>query len=135
MKNARGKHVALGSVIAGAVVLAVLLVVLLARGDLSAWFAGQDGHPPLPRAPGAQKVVVAPGTIQLREFAGFLQDYTGLQVLLDSEVSRAPIHVATAVENADAEMVRSLLEANEYSVYQDKLPDGRQILRIQKRAR
>lgn len=135
MEHGRGKHVALGSVIAGAVVLAVLLVVLLARGDLSTWFAGEARQQPLPRAPGAQKVVVAPGTIQLREFAGFLQDYTGLPVVLGSDISQEPVHVATRMENADGEMVRALLEATGYSVSRDTLPDGKQILRIQKEER
>ena len=66
----------------------------------------------------------------MSEFAEFLESFTGLNVMVDSDVSDRQVVVAANVENADAEVARALIESSGCVVAREKLPNGVEVVRI-----
>ncbi|MBN1444285.1 MAG: hypothetical protein JXA90_16350 [Planctomycetes bacterium] len=129
--RSRGWRVAIIAAILGT---AVLIAFLWAYREpiLDRLWPGQER--PLPQAPGSAgaKVTITSGSIG--EFASFLQDSTGLPAMVDGEVAGRAIEVSTTIEDADAELVRALLESKGLEVCRERLPGGREILRIRGRS-
>ncbi len=131
----KGRKVALCTAVLGLIVLGVAL--LSARDHVASFVQRSFGARGTLRPHGGfkgERVDIAPGTIEVDEFFRFLGDYTGLPVIYDSSnrrIANAKIQVAAPMEDADAEVVRALLEANGLRVTVDDLPGGKQVLRIE----
>jgi hypothetical protein len=137
MQPRKGRVIALS---AGTVLLLVLgAAVFFLREDLAdylhGWRRGAASRPL--REVGeltGQKVDIAAGEIQMPQFLRFLSDYTGLPVIFDSKdkrISEGKILVAAPVRDADAELVKAILETNGYRVLVETLPGGKEVLRIE----
>ena len=127
MTEHKGKRVA-----AGALGVVVIVALALIYPQSSPGPAPDLSGEPLPRPLSytGQRVDIAQGSIALSEFADFLESFTGLNVIADSDVSDRQIVVASNVENADAEVARALIESSGCVVEREKLPNGVEILRI-----
>ena len=86
----------------------------------------------LPRSPSysGQRTDIVSGSIGINEFSRFLADWTGLSVLVDSGISQKQIVVSSNIVNADAEIIRAILVSNGCVVQREKLPNGREVLRV-----
>ncbi|MCZ6794018.1 MAG: hypothetical protein O7J95_10440 [Planctomycetota bacterium] len=92
----------------------------------------------LPRSAAFQnKVEILDGEIPVPEFLRFLSDYTGLPVVVDrselaadGRTTRSVIRVVASIHDADAEVVKAILEADGWRVRTRTLPNGRQILAV-----
>ncbi len=136
MNDRKGKRVALLSVIVGVLVIVVLPLVfrdsltkLLSSSEENSSLTSQDQ---LPRSPSysGQRVDIASGSIGINEFSRFLADWTGLSALVDSGISQKQIVVSSNIVNADADIIRAILVSNGCVAQREKLPNGRQVLRI-----
>lgn len=112
-------------------VLVIAVVALLFRDSLLSLLP-ERSREPLPRSPNApgQRVDIVKGSIRVDEFAGFLESWTGLTVVVDSDVASNSVVVAADLEDVDAEIVRTLLESNGCVVKRETLSGGREILRV-----
>ncbi len=133
MNATRGKRVALLSVIVG--VLVIVAVPLAFRDSLAELLSSSEEKSSLdqlPRSPSysGQRIDIASGSIGINEFSRFLADWTALSVLVDSGVSQKQIVVSSNIVNADAEIIRAILVSNGCVVQREKLPNGREVLRV-----
>ena len=128
MNERKGKRVA--AVAAGALgVVVIVALTLIYRESIPG--APDRSREPLPRPLSYNgRVDIAQGSIAVSEFADFLESFTGLNVIADSDVSNRQVLVASNVENADAEVARALIESSGCVVEREKLPNGVEILRI-----
>ncbi len=133
MNAIKGKRVALLSVIVGVlVIVAVLLVFRDSLAELLSSSEEKSSLDQLPRSPSysGQRTDIVSGSIAINEFSRFLADWTGLSVLVDSGISQKQIVVSSNIVNADAEIVRAILLSNGCVVQREKLPNGREVLRV-----
>jgi type II secretion system protein D len=88
----------------------------------------------LPLSPAFQgeRVRIIEGEIPVTEYLRFLADYTGLPVLVDTSQANnglnTNISLVAPIENADAETVKGILEANRWTITQRTLPNGQMVL-------
>ena len=79
-------------------------------------------------------VFISEGKVPIQALLEFLSDYTGLPVLHDSAdpaFETKEIRIVSAIREADAEMVKALLEVNGIRVFRAGLPGGKKILKAQ----
>jgi hypothetical protein len=134
-KPKKGKTVAIWSALIGALVVASTLILL--HDKISGLLGSGAGRiPVLPRSGpfAGEKVRIASGEVEVVEFVRFLSDYTGLPVIHDSSDKRileGKILVTAPMEDVDGEVVRALLEANGFDLRVDKLPNGKEVLKLE----
>lgn len=80
-------------------------------------------------------VAVAAGTeVPLFDFLRFLADYTGLPLLYDTADTQLPnrkINFIANTEGIDFELAKAMLETNKIRVFQEKLTDGREVIKVE----
>jgi hypothetical protein len=87
--------------------------------------------------PKLKKVFISQGSIRLADFARLLSDLTGFPLLLDSSdpgLAGREILIAADIPDADAEMVRAILEVNRVRNFEETLPSGKTVLRVESMA-
>lgn len=82
-----------------------------------------------------KRVDILEGEIPAVEFIRFLADYTGLPVIVESGGAQGtaltqPITIAAEIKNADAEIVKAILESNRWLVFQERLPSGKEYISV-----
>jgi len=92
--------------------------------------------PPIVPRPGrkAKVVYITEGSTRLVDFAHLLSDLTGLPLVLDSSdpgLAGREILIAADIAEADEEVVRAILEVNRIRTYEETLPGGKVILRVE----
>ncbi|MCZ6795986.1 MAG: hypothetical protein O7J95_20450 [Planctomycetota bacterium] len=99
--------------------------------------AGDDGRQFLPRSSAFRTTVdILDGQIPVKEFLRFLADYTGWPVIIEASPQQAggitqEITIAAPIEDADAEMVKAILEANRWLITKGSLPpDDKPVLYV-----
>lgn len=81
-------------------------------------------------------VSIDAGDIPVLELLRFLADYTGLPVLLDTSEridGGLKVAVAAPIAEADDEVVKAILEANQFRVEERELPGGQVVLGLSSR--
>ena len=103
------------------------------RGQLLDWY-----HQKLSRNEDlsgfGQKVTITEGKIPLADFLKFLSNYTGLPVIYDPKdpaILTKDIFIVADIHNADGMIVGEILKTNGYRVYRERLPDGKEVLKIE----
>jgi hypothetical protein len=91
--------------------------------------------PTVPRPGRKSKVVyITEGSTRLVDFARLLSDLTGLPLVLDSSdpsLAGREILIAADIAEADEEVVKAILEVNRIRTYEETLPGGKVILRVE----
>jgi len=115
------------------VALGALAVVLISGFFFVEKYVAQREEPrePLPTVAGFSRVYITTGEIPVREFANFLQDATGLSVVVSEELGARTVAVQVDISEATPEIVRALLEANGLRVDLVDLLDGQRVVRIE----
>ena len=82
-----------------------------------------------------QRVDIADGDIPVLEFLHFLSDYSGLPVLVNTaqggNFRNQNITITAPIKDADADIVRAILETNNFLVTRNVLPSGKEIIKVE----
>lgn len=113
-----------------AVPIASIICLASVAGRLG---AEESEFVPSGRANQSQRVDIAAGKIDPREFLRFLADYRGVAVIVDgastAQLDR-PISLVASISGADDGVVMRLLEANGWRGSRKTLEDGREVLEM-----
>ncbi len=80
------------------------------------------------------KVSIYDGQILVRDFLKFLSDFTGLTVIADTTNQTfldQPVTIIAPIHDADEELVKALLKANNINLFRERLKNGREIFRVE----
>lgn len=106
----------------------------------------EDGNPiagqnqelidPDPTSPnlGKRRVSIYDGEIVVRDFLKFLSDFTGLTVIADTTNQAfldQTVTVVAPIHDADEELVKALLKANNINLFRERLSNEREIFRVE----
>ncbi len=81
-----------------------------------------------------QIVSIGDGDIPMRDFLKFLADFTGLTVIVDSAnptFLQQQITIVAAIDRANEDIIRAILQANQVRLFRKKLDGGTEIIMIQ----
>ncbi len=127
MANLQGRRVAIATGVL--VILTLFSSGFIYRDRIEEWYRQKFKG----KKVSGKSVYITEGKIPLLDFLKFLSDYTGLPVLHDSKdssIASQEIQIAADIPEADEEMVMAILEANGIRVTREKLPGGKEVLRV-----
>jgi hypothetical protein len=134
MKQARGKTIAIVCTALGIAVIAAFLFVTKGepiRRAISAVFRPSPSVDDLFRNPSATTAVITKGPIPVSEFLEFLQDFSGITVMCDSQsIAGRVIKIPADIKDVDGRLVLEILRENGYTLSREDLPGGRTIIRV-----